>query len=282
MRKKNKVNTAKLGIFFGLQIPFLHKSLRCFYQLADDTIRESFFNGVFKDLVPDSSDTLFLGIEAGLYIEQNRLDEARKTLLKSEKSLNNTVSIIIGYGTYIMLAETALLKNDRQEYERYKSQAKAYLEERNALFHNKNFLAYETRTKLWDGDTKAAKEWLDNYFIQHSEFGFLYKVFQNVVTVRAYIVLGECGKALEALERIKLVCRSFDRELFGAEAEVLFSLTEWWMGNKKEAKERLLHLLGTLYPRNFIRVVANEGKAILPVLSSLLKILDKTPILPYF
>ena len=78
-----------------------------------------------------------------------------------------------------------------------------------------------------------------------------------------------------ALEEIKSMAEAFDRPLDAAEADVLISITHWGMGKKKEAKERLLRLLIILYPRNFIRVIANEGKAILPVLQSLMKMLDR-------
>jgi len=200
-------------------------------------------------------------------------------LLRIQSSINEKKDIAYGWSVYLMLAEIALLKDDRQEHEHYIEQAKTYFEYYFDYIKNPNtnrdLLAYEARNKLWNGNTEAAREWLSYYFVGHSNFSFLYKVYKNFTTVRAYIVLGESGNALKALEEIKSMAEAFDRPLDAAEADVLISITHWGMGKKKEAKERLLRLLIILYPRNFIRVIANEGKAILPVLQSLMKMLDR-------
>ncbi len=247
-----------------LQLPFLHKGVRDLYELAHtDTETVSMPLHNLRDAA--------CGMEAGIYLEQNRLDEANEKLLHGESLLTDDGNITTGFGIYIMLAETALLKNDRKKYEEFTSLAKAYFENHNALCYRKNFLAYEARTKLWDGNVKTAREWLGSYAAKDSEFGYLYKILQNFTTARSHIVLNEGDKALDILERIKSVAKDFDRLTDAAEADVLISLTEWGMGKKKEAAERLRVVLHTLYPHYYIRVVANEGKAILPVMKSVIK-----------
>jgi LuxR family maltose regulon positive regulatory protein len=262
------------------QMPFLHRDLRDYYELTDTALRtelEEFFRRLSKHRYEYSHRSLFLGIEAGLYMEQNRLDEALDTLQRAESRLNDKTSVPAAWGVYIMLAEASLYINDADAYERYKARAKAYFENRGASCYKMNHLAYEARAKLWNGDAKAAEEWLDSDFAGHSEFGRLYKLYQNFTTARACLVLGKTGEALSALEAIRGMCEAFNRPLDAAEADVLISLTEWGMGNKKEARERLRRVLAALYPRKFIRVVANEGKAVSPVLRSVLKNLEKEP-----
>ena len=258
----------------AIQMPFLHRSSRDCYELTDAHIRESAVNDAFRKLLPYDCDNLFLGIEAGLYIEQDRLDEAREVLLRSESLLNDSVSFDLGWATYIMLAETALRKGERKEYESYKAQAKEYYESRQALYYSKNFLAYETRTLLWDGDEDAARNWLDRYFVSEGECGVLYKMYQSFTTARAYIVLGQSTEALRVLQKMRVLGTTFDRLLDVAEADVLIAILEWKSGNRIEARNRLHQLLVDLQPYRFIRVVANEGKSVLPILSAVIKKLD--------
>ena len=259
----------------GIQMPFLHRSSRDCYECSDENVREEVVAGAFRQLIKNDYDALFSGIRAGLYYEQNRLDEAWDVLLKSEAALNDNVSLDLGWATYVMLAETAFHRGMKSEYNNYKEQAKEYFESRLAYYYNKNFSAYETRMLLWDGDKDEAQSWLDCYFINESNFGVLYKIFQNFTTARAYIVLGQSENALNALYKIKALAEDFDRLLDIAEAEILISIVEWASGKKKESQDRLRKLLIALFPYGFIRIVANEGKAVLPILTAILKKFDK-------
>lgn len=251
----------------SLQFPFIHKGVRDLYELARTDAKA-------PEMPLHILGNAICGMRAGLCIEQNRLDEATERLLHDEGLVNDCESITAGFGVYIMLAETALFKGDRWKYEHYKSLAKAFYENRGAFCYRKNFLAYETRARLWDGNTKAAGEWLDNYLAKDAEFNYLYKIFQNFTSARSYIVLKESDKALSILEKIKSVAKDFDRLTDAAEADVLISLIEWVIGKKKEASERLLGVLNILYPYSYIRVVANEGRGILPVIKNIMKKTD--------
>ena len=259
----------------AINLPFLHRSCRDCYELADAAIRESVVDEVFKDLLKYDCDNLFLGIQAGLYIEQNRLDEAQNVLLHAESLLNDKVSIDLGWATYIMLAETALLKGDRSGYERYKAQGKEYFESRRAFYYIRNYSAYEIRTKLWEGDVDAAQDWLNQYFVVSSEYGVLYKIYQNFTTARAYIIIDNKGEALCVLNSIRAVAKAFGRLLDVAEADVLIAIVEWRSGKKKESIDRFYKLLAALCPFHFTRVAANEGKAVLPIIAAVIKEMEK-------
>ena len=255
----------------AINLPFLHRSSRDCYELTDTSVREKVIDKVFRKLLNYDCDNLFLGIEAGLLLEQSKPDQARKLLNKSEKLLNDKVSIDIGWSTYIMLAETALIKKDLNDYERYKLLAREYFEKREAFYYIRNFNAYETRTKLWNADTGAADEWLSQYFVCESEYGALYKIYQNFTTARAHIVLGNCEEARKVLDGIMRVSEAFDRMLDLAEAEVLLAVAEWYSSEKKHGSLRLQRVLERVQPYNFKRIIANEGAAVLPILRSVEK-----------
>lgn len=57
---------------------------------------------------------------------------------------------------------------------------------------------------------------------------------------------------------------------------MLLSVADWITGNKKDAQTRLLQVLSSLQPFGFTRVIANEGKAVLPILSAVIRKMEKS------
>jgi LuxR family maltose regulon positive regulatory protein len=133
------------------------------------------------------------------------------------------------------------------------------------------FSAYETKIELSKGNKKAAAAWLDNYFVTEDQSPELHRIFLHFTTVRAYIVLGEFEKAQNLCEKLKRLAADFRRLLDAAEAGVLLIILMWLTGEKQEAAALLRTMLADMEPYRFIRVFADEGKAILPVLKRLLK-----------
>jgi LuxR family maltose regulon positive regulatory protein len=91
--------------------------------------------------------------------------------------------------------------------------------------------------------------------------------------VRAYILLGETQKAAAALKTLKALALAYDRPQDAMEADVLLCVAEWAAGQKKQARARLQDTLAQMSRHGFVRVLADEGKAALPVLSAVLKTL---------
>jgi len=126
-----------------------------------------------------------------------------------------------------------------------------------------------------DGDKAAAKAWLENYFATEAGNMELYKTFLHFTTARAYIVLGEFEKAQRLCEDLKKLSQDFCRLLDTTEATVLLVILNWMTDKKQEATAMLQATLSEMEPYHFIRVFADEGKAILPVLKMLLKKTEK-------
>lgn len=261
----------------SFQMPFIHRSVRDFYMLTDSGLTQALVSEVWQNQLKENCECFFLCVHAGLCIEQNKLYEASETLSKAQDALNEKVACEIGYAIFLGQAEADLCKGKRDVYDLYLGEAARYIEENDAHYLKRNFWAYKARLGLMDGDGKTAEQWLENYFINNSGYGALYKIYQNLTTARAYIVLGEYNEASNALHLIEKLADTFDRPLDAAEARVLLSVIDWSAGKKKEARDRLHSLLIALQPCNFIRVIANEGKAVMPILVSVLKKLDKEP-----
>ncbi|MDR2541909.1 MAG: LuxR C-terminal-related transcriptional regulator [Treponema sp.] len=266
----------------SLQLPFVHRSIRDFSELANDDLEK--LAGSFGRLLYDLLPTVKLCFLSAFSLEKNRLDEALVYALKAKEASANISSPEIIFcacnhlsAVYLATGNEALLKASLAETEHY-------LQKSGARFLDRNFLAWKTKILLMNADKKAAQEWLDNYFVSDDEAGFeehvllervpleripLYKVFQYFTTARAYMALNKGGKALGIIRSLIQFARDYRRPLDLVESLTLKACLEWASGSRGEAVVSLEEALLETQSRNFIRIIADEGSAIVPVLKRL-------------
>lgn len=259
---------------FTCQLPFLHRCVRDFYELTDAQLRKSiaaFSSAIIKENVG----IMFEGAKAGLLMEQNKLRDALDIAVGLKNSIDGSMSAEFVYAIYILTAEIYRLLRQRDKYEAVIKEVKEYITLHTCQYLLKNVSAYESRTLICKGDKAAAEKWLKNYYVDGNSFNEFYKIYRNFTTVRAYILLEKLDVAFDALNRIRTLAESYDRPQDVAEADVLLSITEWCTGKRKEARIRLQNTLSAIHPHGFIRMVANEGKDVLPILAAVIKRLEK-------
>jgi LuxR family transcriptional regulator, maltose regulon positive regulatory protein len=257
---------------FTFQLPFLHRCVRDFYELTDERLLAR-ITDFSSNIIKQNLAIMFRGAEAGLLMEQNKISEALDITVYLQNSIDESMGVEFVYAVHMLAAELYFLLRKKEKYEATMKLIKEYITAHACQYLLKNVLAYESRGLIFNGDKAAAERWLKNYFIDDS-FDALYKIFRNFTTVRAFILLGQTDKAVDALSRLKALSQRYDRPLDAAEADVLLSIIEWYAGKKKEARNRLQKVLSFLYQYGFIRIVANEGKAVQPILSAILKSLE--------
>ena len=259
-----------------LQMPLLHRSIRDFTEFLNEETKEK-VHDLFLCLLQNDCECFYQSVKAGLLIEQNRINEAFDLAFSAYNNLTETTSAEIYFGVSICLASIYLLKWETDKYSALLDGLYDFIAQNKVQYLLKNLSAYEERVKLWDGSKKAALEWLKNYYVSNNAFPELYKIYQSFTTARAYIVLGETSKAMAGLEQLKNLGQSMNRPLDAAEADILSAILEWATGQKQKACDRLYNALIILKPYGFIRIAANEGKAILPILTAIIKKMDKEP-----
>jgi len=247
-------------------LPYFHRTFRDFSSYALN-MEESFaeFRRMFFSLLGTDYPIIRNGIEAGLLYEQNRLEEAAALVEPNP----DTQAAELVFLSRMQIAAILLAMGKLEEAARCRTEIRALLEKENLLYLLPVSSAYETRVKLMDGDRAAAAAWLENYFVTEAQNLELYKTFLHFTTVRAYIVLGEFEKARRLCEALKALAQDFSMVLDAAEATVLLVILKWMTGNKQEAVDMLDAALSEMEPYHFVRVFADEGKAILPVLRAL-------------
>ncbi|PKM95023.1 MAG: hypothetical protein CVU84_06790 [Firmicutes bacterium HGW-Firmicutes-1] len=261
---------------FTFQLPFLHRCARDFYEILDPHAMNN-VSTFSENIIKENLEIMFKGAESGLLMEKNELHEALDLALYLKSTINDSMSPEFVYAIYVLIAELYLLQNKQAKYETTMKEVKGYISISSSQYLLKNLSAYESRRALLNGEKAAADHWLKCYYINDHSFNEFYKIYRNYTTVRAYIVLNQMDKAYNALHQLKALSEKYSRLLDIAEADVLLSIIDWVTGKKKEAQNRLRQVLESLQPYGFIRVIANEGNAVLPILSSITKKLEKEP-----
>jgi len=247
-----------------LKLPFVHRCVRDLSDLANENIMEK-LNKVFFPFLYDMGNTLRLCIMSSILLEKNRIEEALVFAMQGKEEINikNPEIVFCAYNhlsaVYFVMGNEALLNETLAETERF-------IIKSGARFLDRNFLALKTIIRLFNAEKKAAEEWLSNYFINDEERIPLYKIFQYFATVRACIVLNKGLRALFLLEKIIQFATEYRRPLDLAEARTLKACLEWVLGHRTEAASILEEVLLDLQNNRFIRIIADEGAAVVPIL----------------
>lgn len=253
-------------------LPYFHMTFRDFSHYALN-MEEYFaeFSLMFFALLGSDYKIIETGVRSGILYEKNLLKEAAALVEPNPE----TDSAELVFLSKMQIAAILLAMGKLEEAVRCRAEIKSFLERENLLYLLPVFFAYEARIKIMDGDKAAAKAWLENYFVTEAQNLELYKTFLHFTTVRAYIVLGEFEKAQRLCEELKRLSQDFCRLLDSTEATVLLVIIKRMTGKKQEAAAMLQASLSEMEQYHFIRVFADEGKAILPVLKMLLKKSEK-------
>lgn len=261
-------------------LPFFHRSNRDYCELADESALDRLYP-VFSVLLKHNYDAVMRYISAAFKLERNRLTEAAATVAGDLKSgamerLTASVSDEIAFGIFVFHAALEYAAGNPAKGKVWTACAENHIEAEGARYLYPNFLAFKLRMQMMDGSTNAAREWLGQYFVSVPDHFELYKIYQYFTSARAHITLGEVDEAMKYAEGIYRLASDFNRPLDMAEACVLRSVTEWHAGKHKNALDSLEEALAITQPYGFIRVVADEGAAVLPILRKLAIRADKS------
>lgn len=214
---------------FTFQMPFLHRCVRDFYELTDPQLNTKIAD-FSSNIIKQNVELMFKGAAAGLLMEQNRLYDALDIALSLKITTDESMSTEFVYAIHVLTAEIYLLLKQREKYETAIKEIKEYISLNSCEYLLKNLSAYESRTLILNGDKSTAEKWLKNYYVDDNSFGEFYKIYRNFTTARAYILLMQKDKAIEALNKLRSLAKSYDRLLDAAEADVLLTIVEWSSG----------------------------------------------------
>ncbi len=261
---------------FTQNFPYMHRSFcDCLEIVIDMDNRLQAIKEVFGTIFKNEVDVFCYCASAGLYYEQNKLEKAHETVLLALNELKKDLRFEIQFCVYMLLSLILNAMGKTIESESERESFAVCIGAENALYLNPNFLAVDTKYMLWNADREAAKIWLDQLFVTDDEQLHFYKLYQYFTTARAYIILSEQDKAVEYLGKLKKLGSDYRRPLDVAEAGVLQAALQWAAGSKKEAVRGLEEVLLSMQPYRAVRIIADEGAAVLPILKKIAVKVDK-------
>jgi len=250
--------------------PFLHRGTRDFSEFTDKKLlRRCTRIHAAMDKSPNTSEVFNRIIEAGLFLERNRLDEALDAAMLSVSETSADTMHEIRFAALMTLAAVHEAMDNFGEYAHVMQVTEKYINE-SYIFLRPNFLAVQTRTRLWKGDQGAARGWLENYFVHSTRQMKIYEIPLYFTTLRALIALGRLEDARLFVPRFRKLVKDFERNLDRAELDVLDSIVKWNRGQQDEAVNLLADVLQRLQPYGYSMPVGAEGAAVMPILKRLL------------
>ncbi|MCL1904455.1 MAG: LuxR C-terminal-related transcriptional regulator [Oscillospiraceae bacterium] len=249
---------------YSFQLPFLHRSNRDFYEIADEKIYDKWAT-VNERVLKNNYKQIIHGTRAGIYLEQNRAAEALSEAQAATRELTDETAKEIRFSINIQLAAVYLALGKEVEFSELIEKVELFINGE-AAFLLPNYLAFKCIKELWNGEVAAAHEWLSHYYDDESGNIEPYKLYQHFAAIRAYIAAGDFEKAKALAIRIRKAGRNFHRLQDAAEAGVLLSVVLWAEGKKEEAQEIMEVVLSETQPYSFIRLIADEGAVVLQML----------------
>ncbi|WP_314060203.1 LuxR C-terminal-related transcriptional regulator [uncultured Vagococcus sp.] len=258
-----------------LQLPFLHRGLLDYSELANEVT----FLAVrphFEVLLQDQADETLDCVYGGLQLERNDLITASQYIYQALSKVTDETNHEFYFSISMHLLQLHYLSGDDDYFRQSKNQLKQWLKETNNYYLYPNFAAFNSRLAIWEGDQQQADAWLKSYYVTEVSQIELYKFYQHLTTIRAHILLDHRHEALLLSERMLRYTQDFKRPADEAEVTVLQAIVYWRLGNQKQALKMIEDILNKSLPFHFVRIFADEGAAILPILKKLKNQLNQT------
>lgn len=251
-----------------LQLPFLHRGLLDYSELADEAtflaVRPH-FEVLLKDQASETLDCVY----GALQLERNDLVTASQYIYQAFANTNEDSTPELFFSVSMHLLQLHYLKEETTYFQQRKDRLKSWLKETNNYYLYPNFAAFDSRLAIWEGNFTKAEAWLKSYYVTEVSQIEVYKIYQHLTTIRAHILLDNRHEALLLTERLLRYTQEFKRPTDEAEVTVLQAIIYWRLGNQKQALKIVEGIIIKSLPFHLIRIFADEGAAILPILKKL-------------
>lgn len=139
----------------------------------------------------------------------------------------------------------------------------------NAEFLLPNMRAFSAWISLLQGNTALAKEWLKEAPDENVEF-YITERYRYMHKVRIMIAAGNMEHAYSLIKRLNLFYIEYHREYYWIQNRILEAILVYRLGDGRW-ENILLEALEKAEEYDYVRVVADEGAAIMPLLNKLKK-----------
>ena len=257
--------------------PFFHRGHRDYSDLTgqwEELVPK--YVAAFNMITNNAISLIMDGVMSGLFYEQNKLAQAREKAIEAINRLDENSHPELWFSIRMHLAAVAFAEADEEGAWRAVNEARTVIEHR-GLYLLKNLNAVVTKYRLNKGETEAAREWLSRYAVGESSNVKFYQIYQAFATIRARCALGDFTAALILLANTEKLAADFKRPLDQMEIHVLRSIVLWKQKQRIKAVDSMEKAVLLAQPYGFIRIIANEGAVVIPILQKLNNRLSGNP-----
>ena len=130
-----------------------------------------------------------------------------------------------------------------------------------------NLETLQIRIGLYQGKTAEALDWMEKAPNEEVEFATMER-FRYLTKVRVYLLTGKYDKAIMLLQRMQYYAEIMHRTYVSMEAELLYAITLYRMGDAKW-EESLTKVLTRAESYHFVRLISREGAAVYRMLKEI-------------
>ena len=131
-----------------------------------------------------------------------------------------------------------------------------------------NLQALHCRMDLYKGDLASAQLWMEKQAPNENKEIFAMLRFQYLTKIRCYITFGNLTEAFALIEKMKWFSKVYTRTYISMECKVLSAIVLFRMQDDKWRNE-IEDALEQTRKFNFVRIISDEGAAVLPLLYAL-------------
>lgn len=245
-----------------LNLPHAHRSMRDYAECANDL---DAFLALSRQSIGRMIGEEYLAVEdcvyAGIYFEQNKLDQAHEAALRAVKRCGTGHSPEICFCAHMILIDILHAQGDHGEARREETLVEEMIESRGALYLEPNYRAYLYSKHIGAGNAPMAQEWLARFGTDRKGELPFYQMYRHFTTARAYIATGQWEPAILFLKKLICLAQAYRRPLDCIQGNILLAIAHWQHHERKPALGAMAQALCAAQGGGFIQPFLRENRA---------------------
>lgn len=211
-------------------------------------------------------------IQAGIaeaYYQYNQLNKAFGEASMAQASAVKSGAEEALFTAEVLCCQILCAQGEFEKAIEYAQKIREDVRQKQLVSIHANMGAYGCLLQLMKGEVRPVLEWMEeNAPDEHEPFRMMDR-YIDLIRIRAYLCAGRTDKALPLIELLLCYSQDYNRPYNWMESNVLKSICLEQMGEKEEAESALEDVLQQAERYKFVRVLADEGTGILPILERL-------------
>lgn len=222
---------------------------------------------LLTSVLPEGSEGVCSAAIAEILYEKNQLNDASVAVAAALSDEN----IEVAFAGYAQLSRITRLDSAPGRTEEIFTTLGRLIKEKDALQLNAGYRALRTQFDIHAGRLEPVRDWLDESALIGLGDCCLSNVYELMIRAQALIALSHCREAVTLLESLLLLLREDFRPLDTIECLVHSAVACELLGSRELALDKLEEALLLAEPYRYIRVIADDGRVVLQLLTQLAK-----------